>query len=465
MSMTIPARPADRRPWGRALLWLVGLGIFFYSSYGLANYLADQRAFVPSIAFGWERGIPFLPWTIIPYWSVNLFYAASLFVCTSRAELDTLGRRLLTAQVIAVACFLAFPLRFSFAKPEIGGGLPGFMFDALLSFDKPYNQAPSLHIALLVILWVHYISHLPSWARWLVHPWFALIGLSVLTTYQHHFFDIPTGALLGLFCLWLWPDEEFRVRGRLVRSSEPANAAFPRADETSAHPGSKAKRRKLAAYYGVGALVLALAGIALGGWGLWLCYPAVSFVLVAANYLWRGPAGFQKLTDGSMSLAARLLFAPYQLGAFLNSRWWTRREPSAGEVRPGIYLGRIPSRFDRAPASYGSVVELAAELPAWRGVSTRAVPMLDLIAPEAISLAAAARAIEVARGQGTVLVCCALGYSRSAAAVATWLLASGEAGTVDEAIAIIRAIRPRIVLGSDAQAAISAAGKMVGTHG
>jgi protein-tyrosine phosphatase len=215
----------------------------------------------------------------------------------------------------------------------------------------------------------------------------------------------------------------------------------------------------------VGALGLALAGVALGGWGLWLCYPAVSLVLVAANYLWCGPAGFQKRTDGSMSLAARLLFAPYQLGAFLNSRWWTRREPSAGEVRSGIYLGRIPSRFDRAPATYGSVVELAAELPAWRGVSTRAVPMLDLIAPEAISLAAAARAIEVARGQGTVLVCCALGYSRSAAAVATWLLASGEAGTVGEAIAIIRAIRPRIVLGSDAQAAISAAGKMVGTHG
>ncbi|MBP0583201.1 phosphatase PAP2/dual specificity phosphatase family protein [Labrys sp. LIt4] len=470
MTMAVPARPVDggrreKRPWGRALVWLAGLGIFFYSSYGLANYLAEQRPFVPSIVFGWERGIPFLPWTIIPYWSVNLFYAASLFVCTSRAELDTLGRRLLTAQVIAVACFLAFPLRFSFAKPEIGGGLPGFMFDALLSFDKPYNQAPSLHIALLVILWVHYISHLPSWARWLLHPWFALIGLSVLTTYQHHFFDIPTGALLGLFCLWLWPDEEFRVRGRLVRSSEPANAAFPRADETSAHPGNKAKRHKLAAFYGLGALSCVFVGLWVGGWGLWLCYPAVSLALVAANYLWRGAAGFQKRADGSMPLSARLLFAPYHLGAFLNSRWWTRRAPSAGAVRPGVYLGRIPSRFDRTPEDCGAVIDLAAELPALRGLPTQAVPMLDLIAPEAASLVATAKAIEAARGQGRVLVCCALGYSRSAAAVATWLLASGEAGTVDEAIAIIRAIRPRIVLGSDARAAIAAAGRMVGVDG
>ncbi|QEN90125.1 phosphatase PAP2/dual specificity phosphatase family protein [Labrys sp. KNU-23] len=471
MSIAVPARPTDggrpeKRPWGRALLWLAGLGIFFYSSYGLANYLADRRAFVPSIVFGWERGMPFLPWTIVPYWSVNLFYAASLFVCTSRVELGTLGRRLLTAQVIAVACFLVFPLRFSFAKPEIGGGLPGFMFDALLSFDKPYNQAPSLHIALLVILWVHYADHLPSWARWLLHPWFALIGLSVLTTYQHHFFDIPTGALLGLFCLWLWPDESLsRVHGRPVRSSLPASVVLPGADETSAHPGGEVKRRKLAAYYGGGALVLALAGIALGGWGLWLCYPAASLVLVAANYLWRGAAGFQKRADGSMSLATRLLFAPYQLGAFLNSRWWTRRESAAGEVRPGVYLGRIPSRFDRAPENYGSVVDLAAELPAWRGIPTQAVPMLDLIAPKPASLVVAAKAIEAARGQGKVLVCCALGYSRSAAAVTTWLLASGEAKTVDEAIAIIRAIRPRIVLGSDARAAITAAGRVDGTDG
>ncbi|MGN8113105.1 phosphatase PAP2/dual specificity phosphatase family protein [Labrys sp. 22185] len=445
MTMAIPVKPADggrsdRRPWGRALVWLAGLGIFFYSSYGLANYLADQRVFVPSIVFGWEHGMPFLAWTIIPYWSVNLFYAASLFVCTSRTELDTLGRRLLTAQVIAVACFLLFPLRFSFAKPEIGGGLSGFMFDALLSFDKPYNQAPSLHIALLVILWVHYASHLPAWARWLLHPWFALIGLSVLTTYQHHFFDIPTGALLGLFCLWLWPDE-------MGVPSPP--------------PGEVRKRRKLAACYGLGALALAVIGIGVGGWGLWLCYPAASLALVAANYLWRGAAGFQKRGDGSMPLAVRLLFAPYQLGAFLNSRWWTRREPSAGEVRPGIYLGRIPSRLDRAPGSYGSVVDLAAELSAWRGVSTRAVPMLDLIAPQPAKLVEASQAIEAARGKGTVLVCCALGYSRSAAAVASWLLASGQAQTVDDAVAILRAVRPRIVLGSEAQAAIVAAAKLV----
>jgi len=45
-----------------------------------------------------------------------------------------------------------------------------------------------------------------------------------------------------------------------------------------------------------------------------------------------------------------------------------------------------------------------------------------------------------------VLVCCALGYSRSAASVATWLLRSGRARDVAEAVAMVRTARPSIVL-------------------
>jgi len=43
-------------------------------------------------------------------------------------------------------------------------------------------------------------------------------------------------------------------------------------------------------------------------------------------------------------------------------------------------------------------------------------------------------------------VFCALGYSRSAAAVAAWLIASGETPSFDQAVEFIRARRPSIVL-------------------
>ena len=45
--------------------------------------------------------------------------------------------------------------------------------------------------------------------------------------------------------------------------------------------------------------------------------------------------------------------------------------------------------------------------------------------------------IEPAREHGPVLVCCALGFQRSAIVIARWLLESGRADTPETAIAII----------------------------
>jgi membrane-associated phospholipid phosphatase len=115
--------------------------------------MASKHPGVRVVVFDWERHIPFVPWTIVPYWSIDLFYGLSLLLFATRREVDIHARRLLAAQLVAVACFLAVPLRFSFERPAADGAA-GWLFAALGAFDLPYNQAPSLHIALLVILWV-----------------------------------------------------------------------------------------------------------------------------------------------------------------------------------------------------------------------------------------------------------------------------------------------------------------------
>ena len=192
-------------PWRRGLAWLLFLGPFFFLSYGFANHVAAERDVSDTLLFEWERGIPFIPWTIIPYWSIDLLYGLSFLLCRDKQQVDRHALRLLTTQIVSVSCFLLFPLHFSFERPAVDGFF-GAMFDALMGFDKPYNQAPSLHIGLLVIIWARFAAATPRSYRWLVHAWTALIALSVLTTYQHHFVDIPTGALVGFLCLWLWPD-------------------------------------------------------------------------------------------------------------------------------------------------------------------------------------------------------------------------------------------------------------------
>lgn len=194
------------RPWRRATGWLAALGTLFYLSYGVSNWLTSLRGDVPTIVFAWEHGIPFLAWTIVPYWSIHVLFCLSFYVCRSRSELDNHAKRLLTAQVVAVACFIVFPLRVSFARPQTPAEF-GFLFDVLYAFDMPFNQAPSLHIATTTILFDLYSRTLPRWTLPLTTLCALLVAASVLTTYQHHFIDVPTGFLLGLLCVWMWPPE------------------------------------------------------------------------------------------------------------------------------------------------------------------------------------------------------------------------------------------------------------------
>ncbi|WP_031250294.1 phosphatase PAP2/dual specificity phosphatase family protein [Mesorhizobium sp. LNHC221B00] len=413
-SQSAPAAAAE--PYGRvvvrAALWLAFLAPFFYLTYGFANWLASRRDDVGSIVFSWEYNIPFVAWTIVPYWSINLFYGLSLLLNDSRQGVDRLAGRLLTAQIVAVACFILFPLSATFVRPQTTG-LPGFMFAVLGGFDKPFNQAPSLHIALLVIIWDHWRHRLGGLLLPLWHGWCFLIGASVLTTWQHHFIDIPTGALLGFFALWLFP-----------RSGELPISDFRLTRD--------AKARRLARFYALGA-VLALAGAVFGASvsavALFVLWPALALVIVALAYAGAGSKVFQKSADGSVALASRILLLPYRLGARTNIWAWTRDLAAQAAVADGVFLGRFPTASEAN--GFGTVIDLAAELERPAGATCRWIsfPMVDLLQPHAMMQQQAAGALEKARRNGTVLVCCALGFQRSAGVVAEWLVATGRAKT------------------------------------
>lgn len=63
---------------------------------------------------------------------------------------------------------------------------------------------------------------------------------------------------------------------------------------------------------------------------------------------------------------------------------------------------------------------------------------IDLIAPPPETVHLASNAVEIARHHGPVLICCALGFQRSATIAVDWLIGTGRVANAREAEALIR---------------------------
>ena len=435
-----------------SLCKLALVGALFYTSYGLSNHHAASLAYVPEIAFAWEHGIPFWAWTIVPYWSLNLMYAAAFFLCRDTREQNRYVARLVSAQIIATTCFMLFPLHFGWPKPPTDG-LSGWLFDSLVAFDLPYNQAPSLHIALAIIVGAFYWTRFPK-IRLPLLLWQSLIALSVLTTYQHHFIDVPTGALLGWLVLWAIPQHgvspfrrPFGTQGRLKTSE----ASFC---EAKTSPATRSREIKIAMLYLAGAVLSALPSLFGGAW-LWMLWVSVSLSVVAFAYLTGNAAVFQKQADGRLSAAATILLLPYLAGVRLNMAYWLRGKAKTVRVRDDVLIGSVSGISDDLPA----VLDVCAEYPRPRYRGTyRVLPLLDMVAPSENDLVQAASLLETLRRQhGKVLTCCALGYGRSAAVVLTWLLVYGGCRDLAQATAELKQARPQTVLPPETAKAVEAA--------
>lgn len=192
-------------PWRAALIALAVVGSVFLVGYRWTNAMAQGNA-LPWRAETWfDHNVPFLPWTLLPYLSINVIYPLSFFLCANRIELAQFCKRLLAAQFTCFACFWLFPLHNERVFPPVDGFL-GMLWKELQSFDMAGNLAPSLHAATLLVLWdLLRKNSIVAIPRWPLHAWFLLIAVSTQTTWQHYLFDLITGLGLGLGCVLLFP--------------------------------------------------------------------------------------------------------------------------------------------------------------------------------------------------------------------------------------------------------------------
>ena len=424
------ARPS-RALSGTAAL---SLSILFITVYGLTGWLTSLRSGVGTWAFEWERNVPFVPWLVVPYMSLDLFFVAAPFLCTDRTELRTLGRRMTGAIVAAGTMFALMPLQFAFPRPTPGGWTAG-MFEALYGFDRPFNLFPSLHVAILVILSGTYHRHTRGVVRSLTHTWFGLVGLSTMLTYQHHVVDVVGGLALGFLCCYVIPERR---------------ATYP--TTTNARIGR---------WYLAASVVLGAGAISLRPWGLALLWPAVTLAVVAAAYF-GFHANVARKEDGRLPLTSKAVLAPWLAAQHASLIYYRRQADAWNAVTPNVWIGRQLREPEAAAAvrqGVKAVLDLTGEFSearAFRALSYLSLPILDLTAPTPQQLRMAIDFINAQRATGAVYVHCKIGYSRSAVVVGGWLLDAGLATTPGEAVAMLRAVRPRLVVRPEAFAALQA---------
>jgi protein-tyrosine phosphatase/membrane-associated phospholipid phosphatase len=416
----------------RAATTAVLLSLLFLMVYGGTNWLTAQRpATDVQTWYGtWELSlIPYVPLLIVPYMSIDVLFFLAAFVCRDERELRTFSRRVTFSILAAGAFFLLMPLKLAWlARPQVAGWFGDFVEQSCTApflMEYPHNLFPALHITLSMILADLYGRHARGTIRVLSYSWFVLIALSTVLTWQHHVIDIAGGVMLGGFAAYFF------------RESESHCSVTP--------------NLRVGCYYGAGTVLVLIMAKALGLWGALLLWPTAALAIAAAGYFGLGPGIYRK-TDGRLPLSTRFVLAPVLLGQYLSLVYYRRQCRAWDEIVPNVLIGRILSDAEAADVveqGVTAVLDLTAEFAEatpLRATTYRNLPILDLTAPTQDQLREAATFVARESAHGVVYVHCKIGYSRSAAVVAAYLLATQQAATVEEAVASLRRARPSIVI-------------------
>lgn len=216
---------------------------------------------------------------------------------------------------------------------------------------------------------------------------------------------------------------------------------------------------RYAGLFGVQALLLAGLALHMGGTGLLLLWPALSFLTVALAYGGGGARLLGKRADGTLHPAACGVLLPYLL---LTWGVWhlacrLSRERAFDEVVPGVLVGRrlLPGEL---PERVQTVLDLTAEFAEPEAVRSGrrylALPILDASTLPVERVAPVLR--ELAAQEGPVYVHCAQGHGRTGMIAAALLVARGHAPNAEAALAQVQRARPGVRLSHAQQEALDA---------
>lgn len=402
----------------------------FMILYNSAAWYVSTLENVSSFVFPFEKYIPFIPWTIIPYMSSGLLFGLVFLLCAKREQLRTLTKRMVFVTITAGVCFVLFPLKFSFVKPEINNSFVGYSFQFLKLLDSPFNQSPSLHIAYAFIFWSIF-RNFSQPLRPLFMLWLLILGISTLTTYQHHGIDIITGALLAHISFIIFP---YKKNSFSYRNFHVSNVYF------------------LCGWIFI--LCSLLLDQFFGGLWLTLLWPALILFLVGYHYQ-KNNIYFLKDKTGKISFLKKIFFAPYQLMYWIFWRF-LRKNKNPIEILPRIYISSKPSKKDLKSFEINAttfVYDLSAEMEEISVLKEKStyysIPFLDI---GMMGVDQTKRLVEkitenykYLSKDGKILIHCTMGYTRSSI-IGTLVMKNILSLPLDQAITNMKTLNKNAVI-------------------
>lgn len=167
----------------------------YYGSKALA-----ANSYHYNIELAIDGRIPFLPWTIIIYftcyavWIINYMLACR----QSREEAWTFVCAEMLGKAVSMAFFVFLPT--TLTRPDVtGGDIWSCLIRFLYGVDTPVNLFPSVHCLASWFCWIGVRNNkkIPTWYKWFTLIDALLVCVSTVTTKQHVFIDMFGGVAIA----------------------------------------------------------------------------------------------------------------------------------------------------------------------------------------------------------------------------------------------------------------------------
>jgi hypothetical protein len=219
MALPMPA-PGDPRPaitgfgrdyWRqvrRNFTVVVPWTSFLYIGYQLTNHYQVFPVYtLPATPL--DRAVPFLVWTVIPYFLLIAGMYLPIFLRSDAALRESMTA-LTVAVLINYSIFFFFPTVIERPPLPVGDSLSDGLYRWLIGIDSPANCFPSGHITAPAIgCWFLARQRLRWWPG--IVGTYAVLAVSVLTTRQHYVIDIAGGLVTA--AIGITAASRMRARG------------------------------------------------------------------------------------------------------------------------------------------------------------------------------------------------------------------------------------------------------------